>query len=88
MQTRVLGAASLAIAAAAMSAVPTTPALAQAPAAPTYNVPVTYYTLPNGLKVVLSPDATAPTVVVAVYYQIGFRVERRIAPGSPTSSNT
>jgi len=39
------------------------------------NVPVDYYTLPNGLKVVLSRDTTAPTAVVAVYYNIGFRVE-------------
>src|SRR5687767_13740628 len=39
------------------------------------SVPVTYYTLPNGLKVVLSRDTTAPTAVVAVYYNIGFRVE-------------
>jgi zinc protease len=27
------------------------------------------------LRVVLSPDATAPTAVVAVYYDIGFRIE-------------
>jgi zinc protease len=39
------------------------------------NVPVEYYKLPNGLRVVLSPDHSAPTVVVGVYYQIGFRVE-------------
>ncbi len=40
-----------------------------------FSVPVEYYKLPNGLRVVLSPDHTAPTVVVAVYYRIGFRVE-------------
>jgi predicted Zn-dependent peptidase len=39
------------------------------------SVPIDYYTLPNGLKVVLSRDTTAPTAVVAVYYNIGFRVE-------------
>ena len=39
------------------------------------NVPIDYYTLPNGLKVVLSRDTTAPTAVVTVYYNIGFRVE-------------
>jgi predicted Zn-dependent peptidase len=44
-------------------------------------VPVTYYKLPNGLKVVLSPDKTAPTVVVAVYYNIGFRIEPRDRTG-------
>ena len=40
-----------------------------------YQVPVDYYTLDNGLKVILSEDHTAPTVAVAVYYKIGFRVE-------------
>lgn len=39
------------------------------------NIPVTYYKLPNGLKVVLSQDKTAPTIVTAVYYNIGFRLE-------------
>src|SRR5215213_2861910 len=39
------------------------------------NVPVDYYKLPNGLKVVLSRDTTTPTAVVALYYNIGFRNE-------------
>ena len=39
------------------------------------NVPVVYYTLPNGLKVVVSEDHAAPVVTVAAYYGIGFRVE-------------
>src|SRR3569833_2565530 len=43
--------------------------------------PVTYYKLPNGLRVVLSPDSTAPTVTVAVYYKIGFRVEPKDRTG-------
>ena len=34
-----------------------------------------YYKLPNGLKVVISEDHIAPVVTVAVYYNIGFRVE-------------
>ena len=38
-------------------------------------IPIEYYTLPNGLKVVLSPDTTSPTAVIAVYYNIGFRIE-------------
>jgi predicted Zn-dependent peptidase len=38
-------------------------------------VPVVYYRLPNGLKVVVSEAHAAPTVTVAVYYGIGFRVE-------------
>ncbi len=41
------------------------------------NIPVEYYTLDNGLKVVLSRDTTAPTVTVGVYYHIGFRTEPR-----------
>src|SRR5882672_11511808 len=39
------------------------------------NVPVVYYKLPNGLKVVISEDHLAPVVTVAVYYNVGFRVE-------------
>jgi predicted Zn-dependent peptidase len=39
------------------------------------NVPVVYYKLPNGLKVVISEDHIAPVVSVAVYYNVGFRVE-------------
>ena len=47
----------------------------------TFTVPVEYYKLPNGLKVVLSRDTTAPTAVVAVYYNIGFRIEPRDRTG-------
>jgi zinc protease len=46
-----------------------------------YQVPVDYYKLKNGLKVVLSEDHTAPTVVVAVYYNIGFRIEPKDRTG-------
>jgi len=46
-----------------------------------YTVPVRYHTLDNGLKVVLSQDRTAPTVTVAVYYNIGFRIEPRDRTG-------
>ena len=46
-----------------------------------YNVPVDYFTLDNGLKVVLSPDNTSPTVTVAVYHNIGFRNEPRDRTG-------
>lgn len=45
------------------------------------NVPVTYYKLPNGLKVVLSPEKSAPLTTVAVYYNIGFRIEPRDRTG-------
>ncbi|UWX56150.1 insulinase family protein [Maribacter litopenaei] len=40
-----------------------------------FKVPVEYYTLDNGLKVILSQDNTSPTAIVAVYYNIGFRIE-------------
>jgi zinc protease len=58
-------------------------AVQQAAATPpdTFSVPVTYFKLPNGLKVVLSPDTTAPTVAVAVYYKIGFRIEPKDRTG-------
>ncbi|MBW3566440.1 MAG: insulinase family protein [Proteobacteria bacterium] len=46
-----------------------------------YSVPVEYHTLDNGLKVVLSRDDTAPTAIVAVYYNIGFRIEPRDRTG-------
>jgi zinc protease len=46
-----------------------------------FSVPIIYYTLPNDLRVILSPDHTAPTVVTAVYYRIGFRVEPRNRTG-------
>jgi predicted Zn-dependent peptidase len=45
------------------------------------HVPIDYYRLPNGLRVVLSEDHSAPTVVVGVYYDIGFRIEPRDRTG-------
>jgi predicted Zn-dependent peptidase len=56
------------------------PAEAQAGASG-FRVPVDYHKLDNGLKVVLSRDATAPTAVVAVYYNIGLRIEPRDRTG-------
>jgi predicted Zn-dependent peptidase len=58
---------------------PAQPAGAAAPASLT--VPVEYHKLDNGLKVVLSPDHTAPIVTIGVYYGIGFRVEPRDRTG-------
>ncbi|HZP62949.1 MAG TPA: pitrilysin family protein [Terriglobales bacterium] len=49
--------------------------------AQTFHIPVEYYKLPNGLRVVLSEDHTAPTVTVAVYYHIGFRIEPKDRTG-------
>ncbi len=72
-------------AALALPAAGNVPAVAQQP--PTqpppaaFTIPIDYYKLPNGLKVVLSRDTTTPTVVVAVYYNIGFRNEPRDRTG-------
>jgi zinc protease len=44
-------------------------------------VDVAYHKLDNGLKVVLSRDATTPIATVAVYYGIGFRIEPRSRTG-------
>ena len=54
---------------------------APAGAAERFAVPVEYLKLANGLRVVLSEDRTAPTAIVGVYYNIGFRVEPRSRTG-------
>ena len=59
----------------------TLPPLHAAKVSGEFTVPITYYKLPNGLRVILSPDSTAPTVVTAVYYHIGFRVEPKDRTG-------
>jgi zinc protease len=46
-----------------------------APADFRLQIPVEQHTLANGLQVVLSPDASAPIVTVAVYYHVGMRLE-------------
>ena len=56
-------------------------ASAAAPETSSFQVPVEYRKLPNGLKVVLSRDTTAPIAVVAVYYNIGFRIEPKDRTG-------
>lgn len=57
---------------AALLAVSALPASAQ-----DFKIPVDYFTLPNGLKVVVSEDHAAPVALVEVAYNIGFRVEPR-----------
>jgi predicted Zn-dependent peptidase len=57
------------------------PASAAPSIAARFSIPVEYDTLPNGLKVVLSRDNTAPIAAVAVYYNIGFRIEPRDRTG-------
>jgi predicted Zn-dependent peptidase len=67
------------------SSAPATTTPTPAPTATTaparFSIPVDYDTLPNGLKVVLSRDTTAPVAAVAVYYNIGFRIEPRDRTG-------
>lgn len=46
-----------------------------------FSVPVVYKKLDNGLKVVISEDHSIPTVSVAVYYNIGFRIEPKDRTG-------
>jgi zinc protease len=41
------------------------------------HIAVEHTKLANGLRVVVSPDRSAPVVTVGVYYQIGFRLEPR-----------
>ena len=74
--TAVVTAPAAAANVAAPPAAPTPP-----PAGPAFQIPVEYYTLPNGLRVVLSPDHTAPTATVAAYYAVGFRTEPRNRTG-------
>ena len=45
--------------------------------ATTVALKVERHTLENGLRVVLNPDSTVPTVAVAVYYDVGSRNEER-----------
>ncbi|MCP2325379.1 putative Zn-dependent peptidase [Hamadaea flava] len=42
---------------------------------PRTRYPVEQFTLPNGLRVVLAPDASAPVIGVAVVYDVGIRSE-------------
>jgi len=57
------------------------PADAGPSSAAEFKVPVEYYKLSNGLRVVLSPDHTSPTICIGVYYRIGFRIEPKDRTG-------
>src|SRR5437763_7258281 len=87
-QRRLLAAATLGVVAVANPLVGQAPnavipakAGTNAPHRSGLNVPVEYHKLPNGLRVVLSPDHTTPTTVVAVYYGVGFRSEPKSRTG-------
>jgi len=58
----------------AVAAILAASAAAQA-AAVMPKVPIVSSTLPNGLKLVISEDHSAPVATVAVYYGVGFRIE-------------
>ena len=73
---RALAAAALLLASAASATA--APASGNASA---FQIPVEYRKLSNGLKVVLSRDTTAPVACVAVYYNIGFRIEPKDRTG-------
>lgn len=45
------------------------------------DVPVEYYKLDNGLRVVLSEDHSVPVATIGVYYNIGFRLEPKDRTG-------
>jgi predicted Zn-dependent peptidase len=66
---------------AALVALAAGPGVANAQSAPGLHLEFDAYSLPNGLRVVLSRDTTAPTAGVGVYYHIGFRNEPRDRTG-------
>jgi zinc protease len=60
---------------------PAPPAPVAAPTQPSLTVPIDYYRLGNGLRVVLSQDNAVPLVTIGVYVNIGFRIEPRDRTG-------
>src|ERR1700744_4341679 len=69
------------VAAANTTATAKTGAPAPAGSVGEFKIPIEYYKLPNGLRVVMSPDHTSPIICVGVYYHIGFRIEPRDRTG-------
>jgi len=82
MRTMLLAAAACTLALSGCSTAQESASLSRASAVPAgLQLESQYFTLPNGLKVVLSREAAAPTVTVGVYYGIGFRIEPRNRTG-------
>jgi len=69
IRKRSLGAAILCLASAAL------PCLAAAPASSMPSLPITTFSLPNGMKVVLSEDHAFPVIAYAITYDVGARRE-------------
>lgn len=82
MQSKLLIAAGLALSLTATATSPEAQTRRRTAAAPAgLQVETRYFTLPNGLRVVMSRDASVPTATVGVYYGIGFRIEPRNRTG-------
>jgi len=81
MRIPVLAAAALALAIAGCAGESARPEATAAAAPAGLRIDSQYYTLPNGLKVVLSRDPSVPTATVGIYYGIGFRIEPRNRTG-------
>jgi zinc protease len=45
------------------------------------HVPIEYYKLANGLRVVLTEDHSVPVATIGIYYNIGFRIEPKDRTG-------
>ena len=50
--------------------------------------PIHEFTLPNGLRVVVSPDTSVPNVTVNLWVNVARATRAPVAPASPTSSST
>jgi predicted Zn-dependent peptidase len=57
------------------------PPAAAAASVAALSVPVDYYKLKNGLRIVLSEDHSVPVATVGIYYNIGFRIEPKDRTG-------
>jgi predicted Zn-dependent peptidase len=72
----------LSILGACLAALTAVAALGQpAPSGSNFSIPVVSRKLPNGLRVVVSENHSAPVVVVEVMYRIGFRIEPKNRTG-------